>query len=165
MTAAIQHMSINHRCAHILMPQQFLDRSNIITILKQMSGEAVPECMARHVLDKASLRYGLLYSLLDNGLVDMMTALFPCFAIPPAAFLRKDPLPAPICGRVGVFSVESIRHLDSAPAVGQVLFMDVLDSLKVFLECLLSDRGSMVTRSFAPLPSRTVISFRAKSTS
>ncbi len=81
--------------SYILMPQQFLDRSNIITILKQMSGKAVPECMARHVLDKAGLRHGLFYSLLDNGLVDMMTTLLPCFAIPPAAFLRKDPLPPP----------------------------------------------------------------------
>jgi len=27
------------------MPQQFLDRSNVITVLQQMSGTTVPECM------------------------------------------------------------------------------------------------------------------------
>src|SRR4030043_1864999 len=106
------------------MPQQLLDRSDIITILKKMSSEAVPESVARRVFDKASLRHCLFYSLLDQGFVDMMTALLPCFAISPSAFLRKDPLPAPICGSVGVFSVESIRHLNPAPAVAQVLFMD-----------------------------------------
>jgi len=59
-------MRIDHRCAHILMPQQLLDRSNIITILEQMSREAVPKRMARDVFDKAGLRHGLLYSLLKT---------------------------------------------------------------------------------------------------
>ena len=82
-------MGINHRCAHILVPQQLLDRSNIITILKQMSSEAVPECMARHVLNKPGLCHCLFYSLLDKGFMYMMTALLPCFAIPPATFLQR----------------------------------------------------------------------------
>jgi hypothetical protein len=116
------------------MPQQFLDRSNIITILKQMSGEAVPKGVAGHVFGNTGLGHSFFYSPLEDRLVDMMAPLFLCFPIFSAAFLRKDPLPAPICGGVGVFSVKSIRHLNPAPAVSQVLFMDFPGSLKMSLE-------------------------------
>jgi hypothetical protein len=43
-------------CYQVLMPQKFLNGPNVMTILEQMSGEAVPECMARHVFDKSGLR-------------------------------------------------------------------------------------------------------------
>jgi hypothetical protein len=37
------------------MPQQLLDRSNVITILEQMSSETVPECMARDAFDPVAV--------------------------------------------------------------------------------------------------------------
>jgi hypothetical protein len=43
-------------CYQVLMPQKFLNGPSVITILEQMSVEAVPECMARQVFDKLGLR-------------------------------------------------------------------------------------------------------------
>ena len=41
----IQHMRINHRRLHIRMPQQLLNRPNILPRLQQMRRERMPETM------------------------------------------------------------------------------------------------------------------------
>jgi|GEM_PF-2691050 len=65
-----------------------------------------------------------------------------------------------------ILTIQSRRQKYAAPAVGKVLFMNPLDPLQLLLQRgALSDTGSIVIRSFAPLPSRTRISLRAKSIS
>lgn len=41
--ATIEHMGIDHCSAHILVSQQFLDSADIVAILKEVRGEAVPQ--------------------------------------------------------------------------------------------------------------------------
>ena len=38
----LQHMRVNHRCAHITVAQQLLHRANVCTRLQQMRGKAMP---------------------------------------------------------------------------------------------------------------------------
>ena len=42
-TGLVEHMGVNHRRAHIFVPQQLLHGSNVVAVLKEMGGERVPE--------------------------------------------------------------------------------------------------------------------------
>ena len=42
-------VSMNHGCRDIGMPEQFLDRSNVLSGFEQMSRETVPKGMAREI--------------------------------------------------------------------------------------------------------------------
>jgi hypothetical protein len=48
--AFIEDMSIDHRSFDILVPQQFLDSANIVAILKQVRGKAMPKGVAAYSL-------------------------------------------------------------------------------------------------------------------
>jgi hypothetical protein len=43
LASSIQNMGVNHRGAHVLMPEQFLHRADVITRLQQMGGEGMPK--------------------------------------------------------------------------------------------------------------------------
>jgi hypothetical protein len=43
-------VGIDHRCSDIRMPEQRLDRANVVVRLQEMSGEAVAEGMGRYAL-------------------------------------------------------------------------------------------------------------------
>jgi hypothetical protein len=45
--ALVQDVRIDHRRTNVAMPEQFLDRSDVVPGLEQMGREAVPERMAR----------------------------------------------------------------------------------------------------------------------
>jgi len=44
--APIQDLGIDHRGAHIVMTEEFLDRSDVITIFQQMCGEGMSQRVA-----------------------------------------------------------------------------------------------------------------------
>ena len=50
-------------------------------------------------------------------------------------------MPPPLGGGVGILAVERRGHLNAAPAVGQVSFMDRLDSSQMLLNRLLERFG------------------------
>ncbi len=64
---------------------------------------------------------------LQNGCVDIMTAFPLGSGILPSVILRENPLPAPLRGCVGVFTIQRVRHQDKASAVGQVPFVNLFD--------------------------------------
>jgi len=47
----VQNMSVNHGRADVFVPKKFLDRADVVTGLKQVRGEVMPECMTAHELD------------------------------------------------------------------------------------------------------------------
>src|SRR5437016_9969675 len=53
--STIEHMRINHRCAHVFVAKQFLDRSDIVSVFEQVCGEAVTKCMTGPMLINARL--------------------------------------------------------------------------------------------------------------
>jgi hypothetical protein len=46
MAATIEHVRIDHRRAHIRVPEQLLHGANVVTVLEQMRRERMPERMA-----------------------------------------------------------------------------------------------------------------------
>ena len=94
-------MGINHGGADIFVAQQFLDRSDIITICQQMGSEAVAKRMAGDEF----LYPGHLRSFLDRfiqtALMNMMTSLYAAAWISGNRFSWKHILPDEFS--VGVF--------------------------------------------------------------
>ncbi len=41
--ATLQHMRVDHGRSDVLVPQEFLHRPNIVTVLQQVRSKAVPE--------------------------------------------------------------------------------------------------------------------------
>ena len=134
MATFVQHMRVLHGRADVLVTEQFLDCSDVITRFKKMCDERMPECMATYVLHNYRLANSLLDCPLKNRLVKMMPAFFAGLGVPPAMFLRKDPLPAPVWRRIGVFPIESVRKWHSTPPIRHILLVNGLDLLEVVLE-------------------------------
>jgi len=44
-----QHVRIDLRCPHVLVPQQFLDRADVHAVCQQMRGKRMPKCVASGV--------------------------------------------------------------------------------------------------------------------
>ena len=65
--ASVQHMGINHCSAHILMPQDLLDRADVLEPCQQMSGKGVAEDMAVCCLGHSSFSNGR-YSIFGTPL-------------------------------------------------------------------------------------------------
>ena len=75
--AALQHMRVDHGGADIFMSQEFLHCTNIITILQEMRGKAVPERMTTAALSETGLAYRVLDRLLEHRFSHMMSAFSP----------------------------------------------------------------------------------------
>lgn len=109
LTSFVENMCIDHRCADIFMPHQFLNCTDIVPSFKQMGRKTVTEGMAADSLYDAGTGDSLSDRPLQNCFMHVMTALFSGFIVFPALLLRKNPLPRPlprsfgILGALGVF--------------------------------------------------------------
>lgn len=48
--AAIKDMCIDHCCPHVLVTEEFLNSSNVVTVLEQMGGKAMTKGVATAML-------------------------------------------------------------------------------------------------------------------
>lgn len=80
------------------MAEQLLDCPDVVTGLKEVRGERMPECVAPGMLDHTGPADRILDGSLQNRLVNVMPPFFARLRVFPPGFLRKDPLPAPPCG-------------------------------------------------------------------
>jgi hypothetical protein len=66
MTASIKDMRIDHDRTDVPMPEEFLDRPNIIAVLKQMGSKRMPEGVAARWFVNPYIERCLLYRVLRN---------------------------------------------------------------------------------------------------
>lgn len=85
--------------------------------------------MTPYVLDDAGTPNCFSDGLLDDRRMHVMAPLLARLRILPAILQREDPLPPPVARGIGVLAVKGHRHHDTAPAIGEVLFVDCLDIL------------------------------------
>jgi hypothetical protein len=71
----IEDMGIYHSGFDILVAQEFLYSSDIVSVLQQVRGEGMPKRVARCTLADSGPPDGGLHCLLDQRLVHMMSAL------------------------------------------------------------------------------------------
>ena len=65
----MQHVGINHRGAHISVPKQLLDGSDIVAIFKQMRRKRMAKRVRACRLGDTGFLHSLFYRLLQHGLV------------------------------------------------------------------------------------------------
>ena len=68
----VEDVGVDHCRADVLVPEEFLDRPDIIPILQQMGRERMPERMTRDGLLDPGPRAGFLYGTLDDGVVEVV---------------------------------------------------------------------------------------------
>ena len=65
-------MRIDHRCAHVRMPQQLLNCSDIRTALQQMRRKTVPQRVRAHRFCQSGPQRSAFHQLLNGMLIQMM---------------------------------------------------------------------------------------------
>ena len=104
-SSAIQDVSINHRGANVAVPQKLLHGPDIISVLEQMRGERMTECVTSGWLKYMRFDSCFLESLLEDGFVKMMPMLITVDPVGVMTRSRKDPLPSPFFWRVRILFV------------------------------------------------------------
>lgn len=69
-------MGVDHRGQHILVTEQFLNRSGIVAVGQQMRGETVPEAVTADRLVNPGQHDGLFKRLADAAFMQVMAAGF-----------------------------------------------------------------------------------------
>jgi len=118
----IQPMGVEHGRSHVFVPEQFLNGSNIVPILKHMSGKRVPERVTGGVLDDPCLVDGVL----DHSLGCHATArLQPPECVPPVSLWSIDI--SSFAGGEPLTVMEQIPPLRRKVAHYQEILSDPLD--------------------------------------
>ena len=109
--AFIDDMSIHHGGAHVLMPQQFLNGSYIISIFQQLRCEAVSQSVHSNLFMNICFFGSPFDSPLQSRLMDMMpTDKFGSW-IDGKCSGREHPLPSPFRSRIRIFSLQGFRQI------------------------------------------------------
>ena len=106
--AAVEDMGVNHRRAHVAVPEKLLNRADVVAILEQVGREGVTKAMTRGRLGNPRFPHGLLYGALEDGFVKVMTADLACAAVDIEACRRKGPLPCPLMASAGVLPFDRV---------------------------------------------------------
>ena len=74
MGATVEHMGVDHGGFHRSVPQELLDRTNIVALGQQMGGKAVTQGMATRVLGHTRLPQGLFEYPLNRAFVKVVAS-------------------------------------------------------------------------------------------
>jgi hypothetical protein len=72
----VQDVGVNHRRAHVLVAQEFLDCADVVPRLQEVCGKRVAKRMACRLLRETRLSDGGSHCLLHDEFVHMVTAMF-----------------------------------------------------------------------------------------
>jgi hypothetical protein len=80
--AAIQHVSVDHRRAHVAVPQQLLNGTNVVAVLEQMRRERMPKRVRAGLLGQSHPSDGVLHGALEDRLVQVVAPSLSREAVP-----------------------------------------------------------------------------------
>jgi hypothetical protein len=106
-------MGINHRRTHVSVPEQLLNRPDVMTGFEQVRRKAVPQRMACGGNGNAGGPGGILDGPLKDGLVEVMPAPLGRCAIY-IKTNRRTTTARPIQWGVGVFQTERVRERNAS---------------------------------------------------
>lgn len=129
--ASVEHVGINHRGTHIPVPQQLLDRPDVVSVLEQVGGERVTECVAGDTLFDVGQRRRFFDCTLKDGFVQVVPTPNSGFGIRIVPMRGKYPLPSPSAVCIRVLSAKRFRKSNVAAAFLQIfseLNVDIMGS-------------------------------------
>ena len=133
-TTAVHHVGIDHRRRHILVPKQFLDGADVVSRLKQVRREAVPQYMGTDPLDHPRAARRLGSCALHVLVVPVMATDFTRAWIATARGGWKHVLPAPFAIGLRILARQRMGQIDRAESFGQIAVMKVPHLLKLCLQ-------------------------------
>ncbi len=95
-TSPIQDVRVDHCCADVSVPEQLLDRPDIVPVFKQVSRERMPQRVARHMFRDRGLRGRVLDCALDPRFEKVVPVDIPVHGVRELTVRREYPLPAPL---------------------------------------------------------------------
>ena len=107
--AAVDDVGVDHRGLHAPVPQELLDRPDVISSHEEMGRERVAEGMADRVLGDAGLARCVVEGSLGRPLVEVMATSFPGGRVAPQARGRKDHCQPHSAAALGYF-LDRVRH-------------------------------------------------------
>ena len=150
-------MGVDHRGLDVIVAEQFLDRSDVIPVLKHVRGKRVAERVTTGVLGDPRLADGVLDGALDGRLVDVMASLFAGLLIYPPVFGREHVLPAPVSRGIRVLAGQGIRQVHAPPSLLQIALVNRADMLQMLLERPFDGLGQQGDSSITARTSSLVI--------
>ena len=150
--AAVEDVGVNHRGADVPMPQQFLDRPDVVSVLEQVGGERVTERVAGDMLFDVGQSRRIFDGALEYGFVQMVPTPGPGFGILKVPMRGKYPLPSPIAVCIRVLSAKCFRKSNAAATFLQILFENNMDIFKVQFEAGLDGGGKNGDAILVPFP-------------
>ena len=164
-SAAVQHVRIDHRRADIAMPQQLLDRPDVIPGLEQMRRKRVPKRVTGRRLCQPGTGRSQPHQTLRHTLVQMMPTPLPGLAIDVMPRRWKHPLPAPLAPGVRILPPRASGTATHPHPSARSRSCNARTRARCPFNGSARADGSVVTRSFRPFPSRTRISRWSRSRS
>jgi hypothetical protein len=116
------------------VPQQLLNRSDVVSVLEQVGGERVTECVAGAMLFDVGQSHCFFDGALKDGFVQMMPTPNSGFGIQIVPMRGKHPLPSPCVVCIRVLSAKRFRQSNAAAAFLQILFKMNADIFEVQFE-------------------------------
>lgn len=150
----VKHVGVDHRRPHVTMPEQLLDRANVVARFQKMRGEAVAQRVRPHRLRDADAASCFADGTLRHRLVQVMPALLARARVGRDGRGGKDPLPTPLAVRVWVFTRQGIGKHDASEPCRQVGRVELADRSRCAFSRETTADGSIVPRSLSPFPSR-----------
>ena len=124
---AIENVSVDHRRAHVGVPQQLLHRANVVAVFHEMSREGMAQSVAAGGLGDARLDAGFFERSLEDGFMEVVAPPLAGLAVGVMAGGGEDPLPAPLLIGVGILADESVRQFDTAQTAFKILAVLAFD--------------------------------------
>ena len=161
--ASVEDVGVDHGGGDVGVAEELLDGADVVAALEEVGGEGVADGVAAGAFGEAGGEDGVVDGALEDRLVEVVAAPGGGGRVVVVAGGGEDPLPGPFAAGVGELAVEGVGEGDGAGAVGEVVEVLGLDLGEV--RGSMRRRGSIVLRSFWPLPSRMRISPRSRSRS
>ncbi len=116
-SSPVEDMCVDHCRADVFMPEQLLDRPDIVPVFEQVSRERMPQAVTGNMLRNGGPRGRVLDGALDHRLVEMVPIQLPRDGIRELTVRGKDPLPAPLPVRIGILPSQRSRKFNMPRSV------------------------------------------------
>ena len=136
-SGALHDVEVNHRGGDVGVTEQILNRSNVDAALQQVGGETVAQGVKGRPLGNSGLVGGLLELPLQGGFVKVVACDHAGAGVGANLGGRKDPLPRPFAGGIGIFSAQGEIEVGVSEACGKFAAVADFSLVKVGAQAVL----------------------------
>jgi hypothetical protein len=156
-TRFVQDVGVNHRRGNAVVPQKFLDGTNIVSAFKQVRCEAVSERVTACCFGNVRFLDGEFDGVLQVLLGNVMPPKFARAGVAGEFGSRENVLPRPGAIGVAIFAFQGERQIETTITVCEIALVKRADVREMQLQRSAQPLWQQRHALSQPLPSRTVI--------